>query len=231
MKSFDLQSYKAVIFDLDGTLYDLAPLREKMTARLLLYCLKGPAAWRGVRALAEFRRVREQLAEEEHPGPRREQYHRTAKNCGLAPEQVERIVQDWILQRPLPYLAACVRPGVGEFFELLRARGIAVAVASDYPVEDKLDAMGLMASVSVCGPEGLNRLKPHPAVFLEVARLLDCAPGDCLVIGDRDERDGEAARRAGMDYLILQGGGASPENSFAGFGELCRGPESGGGDS
>ncbi|WP_196795358.1 HAD hydrolase-like protein [Richelia intracellularis] len=26
---------------------------------------------------------------------------------------------------------------------------------------------------------------------------------DCLLIGDRDDRDGECARRAGMKYFIL----------------------------
>ena len=28
-------------------------------------------------------------------------------------------------------------------------------------------------------------------------------PSEVLMVGDRDEKDGEAARRAGVDYLIV----------------------------
>ena len=222
MQSLIGPQHKAVICDLDGTLYDQAGLRKKMSARLLAHCLKGPKAWREVKALAVFRRVREKLAEEESRDPRREQYLRAARGSGFSPGRVKRLVEDWILQRPLPLLAACRRPGVARFFGLLKARGLGLAVVSDYPAEDKLAALGLKAAVTLCSVSGPNRLKPHPAAFLEAARLLDCAPKECLVIGDRDERDGEAARRAGMAYLILQGGGAGPANSFTDFGQLCR---------
>ena len=154
-----------MLLDLDGTLYDQTALRRKMLVRLALHCLKGPDAWRDLRALACFRRVREELAKEEHPEPLREQHLRAAARCGLKPGRMERLVDDWIMQRPLPLLAACLRPEVREFFDLLKERGLGVAVVSDYPVDDKLAALGLSAQVSLCAAAPPGRPEAPPGGF------------------------------------------------------------------
>jgi beta-phosphoglucomutase-like phosphatase (HAD superfamily) len=48
----------------------------------------------------------------------------------------------------------------------------------------------------------IARLKPHPLGLLTVAALLGVRPERCLIIGDRDDRDGEAARRGGFRFLM-----------------------------
>ena len=53
---------RAVVFDLDGTLYLQRPLRRRMLVELALSPLRGPRrAWRDARRLREFRREREAL--------------------------------------------------------------------------------------------------------------------------------------------------------------------------
>jgi HAD superfamily hydrolase (TIGR01509 family) len=47
---------------------------------------------------------------------------------------------------------------------------------------------------------GPTRLKPHPDGMLRAARALGVEPSRCLVIGDRDDADGAAARAAGMAF-------------------------------
>jgi HAD superfamily hydrolase (TIGR01549 family) len=49
-------------------------------------------------------------------------------------------------------------------------------------------------------PSGPPRLKPAPDGYLLAAERLGVVPAGCLVIGDRDDTDGEAARRAGMAF-------------------------------
>ncbi len=96
-----------------------------------------------------------------------------------------------------------------------RAKGGRTALVSDYPAADKLAAMGaanLFDIVVASGePGGPGRLKPHPDGLLLAAQRLGVASSTCLVLGDRDDADGEAARRAGMKFLHVahwrRGGG------------------------
>jgi len=46
-------------------------------------------------------------------------------------------------------------------------------------------------------------LKPDPKGLIIPASKLKTPVKECLFIGDRDDMDGECARRAGMPYLIL----------------------------
>ena len=48
--------------------------------------------------------------------------------------------------------------------------------------------------------EGPGRLKPWPDGYLLAAERLGIHPGECLVVGDRADADGEAARRGGMAF-------------------------------
>jgi beta-phosphoglucomutase-like phosphatase (HAD superfamily) len=53
-------------------------------------------------------------------------------------------------------------------------------------------------------PGGPLRLKPHPNGMLQAAEALAVAPVRCLVIGDRDDADGLAARSAGMAFRLMR---------------------------
>jgi HAD superfamily hydrolase (TIGR01549 family) len=89
-----------------------------------------------------------------------------------------------------------------------RAAGGKTALVSDYPATAKLAGLGVtglfdvvVASGEEGGPEAL---KPDPAGYLLAAQRLEIAPGRCLVIGDREDADGEAARRAAMAFRLVR---------------------------
>lgn len=200
----DWQRVRGVVFDIDGTLYHQRRMRLRMARELALRCLTRPATLAEVRILATFRRQRETLADEEAEGIGRLQYERPAGALGLPAARVEAVVAEWILERPLRHAALCRRAGARRLFATLRASGRHVAVWSDYPAAGKLAAMGLEAEVVVTAedPE-VDRLKPQPAGLVRVLDLLGLSPAEALMVGDRDERDGEAARRLGCPYLLL----------------------------
>jgi HAD superfamily hydrolase (TIGR01509 family) len=50
----------------------------------------------------------------------------------------------------------------------------------------------------------LRRLKPAPDAFLIAARTLGVQPDECLIIGDRQDADGEAARAANMAFELIE---------------------------
>ena len=200
----DWRRVRVVVFDVDGTLYDQRALRLRMARELVLRCLARPATLRDARILKTFRRLREKLADEEATGIVRLQYERPAKRLRLPPGRVEAVVEEWILTRPLRHVAACRQPGVRRLFAVLGASGRRVGVWSDYPAAGKLEALGLTADAVVCANDAqVDRLKPRPEGLARLLERFGTAPAEALMIGDRDERDGEAARRLGCPYLLL----------------------------
>jgi FMN phosphatase YigB (HAD superfamily) len=194
---------RLVVFDVDGTLYDQRPLRRRMRRALLAHCLSRPRDLGLLRTLQTFRRLREELAEEASEGISRLQYERPAALLGLSPEAVRLAVETWMHERPLPYLQGCRFPGVERVFEALRASGRTTAVFSDYPAEAKMRALGLRADLYVAATDAdIERLKPHPLGLQRTLERAGAAPAESLFIGDRDERDGECARRLGVPYLL-----------------------------
>lgn len=192
----------AVIFDVDGTLFDNVPLRRRMAVRLLGHLLTSRSGWSDVRTLMKFRRTRERLASAGADNIGQRQILDVAAAIGFSSDQVNAIVTRWIYREPLAYIPRYAMPDAASFISKLRNRGIRTGVFSDYPACDKLTVLGIEAEV-VCdasAPE-IGRLKPHPGGFIRVAELLGVSPHRCLIIGDRDDRDGEAARRAGFKFL------------------------------
>jgi len=67
-------------------------------------------------------------------------------------------------------------------------------------------ALGLHADHFVAATdEGIDALKPHPAGIESIMLAQQLSSDECLFIGDRDDRDGECARRVGMPYLLRRG--------------------------
>ena len=214
MRQLDWDAIDLVVFDVDGTLYDQRRLRLAMARQLLVH------SWRtrslgALRTLRTFRHVREELGNSPDVSFVEAQYARTASRHNLTPEEVELLATEWIERRPLPLLTACRYPGVEELFAALRAQGKHIAVFSDYPALDKLAALGLRADSVICATDAsIGRLKPDPAGLLEILRMSGAAPERAVVIGDRADRDGAAARAARVQTL-LRASRAHPE--FATF--------------
>jgi beta-phosphoglucomutase family hydrolase len=88
--------------------------------------------------------------------------------------------------------------GVEPLLQRLRARGVALAVASSAPVENRdmvIDGLHWRTTFDiVVANEGL-RGKPAPDIFLAAAQKLGLPPGACLVF--EDAGNGVRAARAG----------------------------------
>ncbi len=217
----DWQRVRLVVFDVDGTLYDARRLRSRMIRALLSHCLRHPGDLGILRRISTFRRCREELAEEETVGVGELQYRRPAEALGVSPEAVRRTVEEWIMRRPLLHLKACRYAKVADLFDALRRSGRGVAVLSDYPAGEKLAAMGLSADPVICAlDDGVDRLKPHPRGLERLLEVTGVAPEETLLVGDRDDRDGECARRAGVRYLLRTGQPSADPDKFGHFGEL-----------
>jgi len=162
----------------------------------------GRSGWRDIRALSMYRRTRERLALAEADNFGQRQFLEVAERTGLSGDEVKAIVTRWIYREPLAFVARYAAPDAGLFITKLHERGIRTGIFSDYPADDKLAALGIATDIvrDASAPE-IDRLKPQPDGFIRVAELLDVPPNRCVIIGDRDDRDGAAARRGGFIFL------------------------------
>ena len=197
---------QALIFDVDGTLYNQGKLRRRMFLELLCHLAKKHQFIRDIKVLHAFRKKREILSRDNDDIGCLEnrQYVGVAHELGLSIVEVRRIVNDWIFEKPLNHVSQCIYPGVKDLFSILKHKKIKIGVFSDYPCHSKLQALDLHADAMVCATDrDVDRFKPHPKGLLFTAEMLGVPVKNCFFIGDRDDKDGECARRAGMPYYIL----------------------------
>jgi FMN phosphatase YigB (HAD superfamily) len=191
---FQWDAIRLVVFDVDGTLYHQRSLRLRMARDLLLHAARshdfGP-----VRLLARYRKVRERMGEEEVEDFEPALLAEVAAALGTTSAEVEAVADEWMNRRPLRHLARSRFPALPELVAALRGSGKAIGVLSDYPAPAKLAVLGIEADYCVsAGDIGVGRLKPHPAGLIAVMAAAGVAPAETVMIGDRVERDGEAAR-------------------------------------
>ena len=119
--------------------------------------------------------------------------------------------EELVLRKNALYLevargATAVYPKMARLLELVRARGLPVAIASGSSpgvLRTLLEAVGLLPGIGVVvSAEEVPRGKPHPDVFEEAARRLGVPAHECVVI--EDSRHGvEAAKRAFMRCIAV----------------------------
>ena len=186
--------YKAVLFDLDGTLLNsLEDLADATNAALTAFGLP-------VRTVDEVRQfvgngVR-LLMERAVPG-------------GAQHPQFEEILAYF-----KEYYAAHCRvktapyPGILPLLDALAAAGAKTAVVSnkfDGAVKElALEYFGPRVALAVGEKPGVRK-KPAPDAVLEALRQLEVAPGQAVYIGDSDV-DVETARNAGLDGIGVSWG-------------------------
>ena len=86
----------------------------------------------------------------------------------------------------------------------IKENDIKIGVYSDYPAESKLHALGLNVDLVVASTDPtINRFKPDPTGLIHITKMFNVEPSRCMLIGNREEKDGECAMRANMEYVII----------------------------
>lgn len=193
---------RIAVFDIDGTLYDPAPMRLRMGLMVGWHAATtfDPTF---VRLISMLRRRREALADAEQTGFEAMLIADVAAASGRSPATVREILDDWFDRRPLPYLKRYLVPGIGRLFEALRRNDIQIGILSDHRASEKLAALGLSADLVLSAVDpGIDVQKPNPKGLLTLLERAGRKPSEAIMIGDRADRDGAIARRAGTGFLL-----------------------------
>jgi len=203
---------KALIFDVDGTLYEQGPVRRTMVYRILRAHLTSPA--RGLLTLWTLRAYRQaqEVLRGLPPGSgdlAGAQLELASRRTGVSVQRIAFLVAHWMEQEPLPLLASSMRKGTLELLGEAKKRGLRLAAWSDYPAERKLAAMGIGGFFDVVvaaqDPE-VQRFKPDPRGLETALQRLALQKNEVLYVGDRPDVDGAAASRAGIRHIIMSRG-------------------------
>lgn len=188
----DIGGYKAIIFDLDGTLVDNMGVHLHTWIELLREL--------GVTMTAhEFH--------ERYAGQTNPVIFRGIFGERLSDERIMELAEHKETLYRRRY-ADQLKPvaGLPALMDALESAGIPRAVGSSgsrVNVHFVLDGLGWRARFgAIITGEDVTHCKPAPEVFLTAARRLGVAPADCLVFEDAPIGI-EAARRAGMDAVAL----------------------------
>jgi HAD superfamily hydrolase (TIGR01509 family) len=184
-------TFSAVIFDMDGLMFDSESLARR--AWDLAMAERGLAIPGEVylRLVGRSRTaVREILLE--------------TLGSGLPVDAVMERKQV-LLEEAFANGGVPVKPGLPELLAALEDRGVPVAVASSTDrklVLDRLAQAGLGRFGVVVGGDDAVRSKPAPDLFLEACRRLALPPGQCVVLED-SEAGIRAAHAAGAIPLLV----------------------------
>jgi phosphoglycolate phosphatase/putative hydrolase of the HAD superfamily len=204
-----MRKVRAVLFDLDGTLYDAGRLRRIMAARMLAALLRSPAdGIAAIRAIAGYRRAHERLRGATTPSDdlAAAQLALAADLAGMPARAIQAHLDRWFEREALAILPELGSAETRPMLQRLRDRGLQLAVVSDYPAVEKLHALGLedcFDTVVSAQDAGIQRLKPDPTGLRAALARFELAPGEAIYVGDRLDVDGACARAAGVEFVLL----------------------------
>lgn len=189
---------KLIVFDLDGTLYNKRGLSLRMVLHAPLDIRKMQAE-RATRASMKGIWLRD----EKHFHDTYFQRMAARMHCSAT------AAEQWYNQRYMPLMVKMIgkyqplNEWVLPFIHDCQQTGIKLVLLSDYGfAKEKLQALGLSPTLFdwvISAPE-LGGLKPAPELMRIITERMGVAPQECLVIGDRDDTDGEMARRTDAQF-------------------------------
>ena len=201
---------KAIIFDLDGTLYD----KSGLARRLVLSQLRKGCLW----MLKREREVRKELRGVHYENE--EAFY----NAFFARFPRQELARRWYFETYMPDMVRILRrhyrtaPWVETVIAEWRTRGRKVVVFSDYGcVREKLQAIGfnLDWADALFEAPALGGLKPCKESFEKICRAIDLQPEECLMVGDREDTDGDGARSVGISFEhVVKAGKPNLETYF-----------------
>ncbi len=155
-----------------------------------------------------FGKVRKEIRKGDYGGDFREAQARLlSRSMGIKQEKAAYLVDHHLYgvwERSFRRLKPL--PGVRYTLLALKERGLPLAALSDFPVQRKLEYLGLddLMDIAFCSEE-TGHLKPHPAPFNRLVHELGVPAGQILYVGNSYRYDIIGAAAAGLKTAYFTG--------------------------
>ena len=193
--------FKAVIFDVDGTLVDSVDLHARAWQEAFAHFGKH----------FDFERVRSQIGK---GGDQLMPVFLSEEELDELGEELEKYRGELFKREYLPRVKSF--PAVRELFQRVKSEGLQPAWASSAK-GDELQTYKKLARIEdlveeETSADDAEKSKPHPDIFeAALERLGDISPSEAVVVGDTPY-DAEAAGKAGLKTVGLLSGGFPEED-------------------
>lgn len=203
---------KAVIFDLDDTLYE-----ERQFSRSGFAVVAEHLEQRGI---GPRERTAELLDHFHHAEGRQQVFQKLATRLGFPEGWVPEIVKLFRSHRPVIEMAADAHELLTRLRATYRLRLGCVTDGWLAVQQRKIEALGvepLLDALVIADEWGRDFWKPHPKPFHTCCARLGVEPSEALFVGDNPERDMVGAHRAGLTSIrIRRPGGYFEATEFGG---------------
>ena len=199
---------KAVILDLDDTLYAYEPLDAEARARVRNYACEqlGITNERyGEAYLFGRNETKRQLGDVGASHNRMLYYQKTLEYLGLSPMPISLRMYETYWGTFLEKMT--LFDGVREFIDCLHEHKIKVMICTDLTAHiqhRKIEALGLAKDICcLVTSEEAGKEKPSPEIFGLCLKKLGMLPEEVCCIGDSLVKDVEGAKAAGMRAILF----------------------------
>lgn len=192
---------KAIIFDLDGTLYD----NSKLPFYVMAYSI---FSWRYLYA---ERMCRHHMSGRYY-GTKGATYDELFRRMALVTHSSVEKVTRWYWDKYMPIQVKCLRrhmhakPWVKATLADAKAKGLKLVCFSEYSfIREKLKALDIdpdCFDYMIDAPTA-GGCKPCRKAFMYVAAKIDTHPADILMAGDREDTDGAGAESCNMQFYLV----------------------------
>lgn len=206
------KNIRAVLFDLDNTLYDY-DVPNKTSLKEVYKVLNKYIKMSHEKFMKLFNLSRREIHRE--LAGTASSHNRTLYFQKLIEKTKQTVDPKLILKLDDAYWGFMLKTmklnkGVLQTFKELKRRGIQIGIVSDLTIKiqlRKLDKLKIGDYVDVLiTSEEAGSEKPHKIMFLLALNKLDLTPKDVLMVGDRRIADIEGANAVGMETIIIKRG-------------------------
>ena len=191
-------SIDAIIFDLDGTIYNKKWLKLFFSLSFIF----------NLPVLLAFLKIRKLNYGVDYRS--KEEFNKNiilalSKKTSLSIKQSEVFINIF-MKKFISILKRKYKPNkdIIQVISYYYDKGVKIVCLSDYSmVKERLQALGVDIDkfAIIKSSEDYGTLKPAVTPFLKIAEELKILPSNIIVVGDRDDTDGEGARKSGMRFI------------------------------
>lgn len=199
-------AYKLIILDMDGTLYFQRKMQFLMLLEMMHTVITRPKRVKELLVIKKFRETHERDTLFQGQDILKQQYRAVkAYFKDLDEDTIENFVDEWMFKRPLKYISRCKDERLCGLTETWKNQGKHVVVYSDYPAKHKCEKLNLLGLDEIVSSDSscIGEMKPSAKGVEYFLNKYNVKREEVLVIGDRDSKDGEMARSAGVAYVLV----------------------------